>query len=57
MPALVITVECDDPTDLDWLRHRCVAAVEDQVDTAEEEKRLDGKVDVSWDIEDDEGNS
>jgi hypothetical protein len=50
--TLIIKVECTDDSDLDWLRHRCVPAVEDKVEEAEEEKRLDGMVHVSWDIED-----
>ena len=52
MPNLVIRVECDDPSDLEWLRNRCHGAVEDEVETAREENRLDGKVEVSWEIED-----
>lgn len=52
MPTLVIEVACKDPSDFDWLRTRCVAAVEDVVDTQEEEGRLDGHVEVSWDTKD-----
>jgi hypothetical protein len=52
MPRLVITVECEDASDLDWLRHRCEGAVQDVVDTQNEEGRLDGKVDVGWEVED-----
>lgn len=52
MTALLIRVDCDDESDLDWLRHRCVAAVEDVVETNREEERLDGEVVVSWEVED-----
>lgn len=49
---LVITVEAEDPTDLDWLRDRCIGAVEEKVSDANEENRLDGEVEVSWEMED-----
>lgn len=52
MPTLVINVECDDPSDLDFLRTRAVSSVEEYVEDVKEESRLDGKVEVSWDIED-----
>jgi hypothetical protein len=52
MPILLVLVECDDYSDLQWLRDRCVGAVEDVVETQIEEKRLDGNVQVNWDIED-----
>ncbi len=50
MPTLIITVDCEDPSDLDWLRTRVHAAVEERVDQAREEHRLDGNVAVSWEI-------
>lgn len=52
MPALIIIIDCDDPSDLDWLRSRCHDAVENQVTIAYKEERLDGRVEVSWEIED-----
>lgn len=52
MPKLVIYVECEDASDLDWLRQRCLGAVEDKVEEAREDNRLDGHVEVNWDIED-----
>lgn len=53
MPTLVIRVDCADPSDLDWLRSRAHAAVEDVVLDAKDEDRLDGEVEVSWEVEDD----
>lgn len=50
MPNLVIRVECSDPSDLDWLRTRCVSAVEEEVE--EQSERMDGEVEVTWEIED-----
>ena len=52
MPALVITVEGNDQSDLDFLRTRAVALVEEYVEDVQEEGRLDDKVEVSWDYED-----
>lgn len=52
MPTLVINVECADSSDLDWLRTKAVAVVEELVEDNKEEDRLDGAVEVSWDIED-----
>jgi hypothetical protein len=49
---LVITVEAEDPSDLDWLRGRATSAVEEVVSDAEEENRLDAKVEVYWEMED-----
>jgi len=45
--ALVITVDCDED-DFDWLRNKCVPAVESAVEEAKEEGRLDGLAEVSW---------
>jgi hypothetical protein len=53
MPALVITVDMTDESDFDWLRNKCVAAVEDAAATAAEEGRLDGTAEVSWEQSDD----
>jgi predicted secreted protein len=50
--TLLIRVECEDESDLDWLRHRCVALVEEEVEDNKDDSRLDGKVEVSWEIED-----
>jgi hypothetical protein len=50
--SLVITVDFEDESDVDWIRIRAVAAVEDVVGEAEEENRLDGKVEVGWELED-----
>lgn len=52
MPTLVINVECNDSSDLDYLRTKTVSIVEEHVEDVKEEGRLDGKVEVSWDIED-----
>lgn len=52
MPTLIISLECKDPSDLEWLRHRVVGAVEDVVADADEDNRLDDECEVSWDIED-----
>jgi hypothetical protein len=54
MPNFKITVTGEDQTDLDWLRERCVAAVEDEVATSREENRLDEEVTVAWEWGDDE---
>lgn len=47
---VVITIACSDETDADWLRNKCVPAVEEVVEDQKEEKRLDGDVEVSWEI-------
>jgi len=52
---LIIEVEFADPSDYDWLRDRLIGAVEEKIADAEEEGRMDGKVEVSWDVKDDEG--
>jgi hypothetical protein len=52
MTALVITVDLTDPDDLDWLRARCVPAVENAVEEATDEERLDGDASVSWEVSD-----
>lgn len=49
---LVIRVEADDPSDIDWVRGRAVAAVEDVIEENKEEGRFDGSVEVSWEIKD-----
>lgn len=51
MSKLTITVDCSDDSDLDWLKHRCIGSVEDAVETAKEEGRIDGTVEVEWDID------
>jgi hypothetical protein len=49
---LVISVEMNDESDLDWLRERCVPAVENAVEEAQSEARLDStSVEVTWDVE------
>lgn len=49
---LVINVEMNDESDLDWLRARCVPAVENAVEEAQDEARLDStNVEVTWDVE------
>lgn len=46
---LVITVEMTDDSDFEWIRNRAVPAVEEVVDTAKEEERLDSaEMSVSW---------
>jgi len=50
MPNLVIRVECGDSKDVSFLLIDTVAAVKKQV--KEDENRLNGKVTVSWEIED-----
>ena len=52
MRTLVIYVESTDESDIEWLRARCLGAVQDVVD--EEEGILDGVVQVGWDVQDDE---
>jgi hypothetical protein len=49
--TLLIRVECADESDEEWLRPRCVGAVEDVVEETKGEGRLDGDVEVSWDTE------
>lgn len=51
--TLVIRVDCDED-DFDWLRNKCVPAVESACDESEEEGRLDGPFEVSWEQEDSE---
>jgi hypothetical protein len=51
MPALVIRVECDDESDLDWLRPRIEGAVSDVVEEQREDGRLDGSVEVGFEID------
>jgi hypothetical protein len=53
MPLLVITVDIEDPDDVDWLRHKCVPPVENAVAEAEDEHRLDGGATVAWEVIDD----
>lgn len=50
--TLVIRLECTDESDCDWLRTRVLAAVEDVVENQKEDGRIDGTVEVSWDLED-----
>lgn len=52
MTEIIITVSCDDPSDADWLRTRVHGAVEGVVDDAKAEERLDGNVEVSWELGD-----
>lgn len=52
MRAVVVRVECEDPSDADWLQARCGAAVEEVV--AEQASRLDGRVEVSCEVDDGE---
>ncbi len=54
MPNFKITVTGEDQSDLDWLRERCVAAVEEEVATSRDENRLDDEVTVDWEWGDDE---
>jgi hypothetical protein len=51
MPDIVIRISCHED-DLDWLRNKCVPAVENEV--VEQEDRLDrpNEVEVSWEVED-----
>ena len=49
---LVITVDCSDDSDLDWLKHKCIGAVEDEIETMKAEERNDGNIELDWDIED-----
>lgn len=53
MPSLVIQVSFTDPSDLDWCRTRAVAVVEELIEETKDEGRIDGEVEVSWEIEDD----
>jgi hypothetical protein len=48
---LVILVESDDASDLEWLKEKCVPVVENEI--AENLDRLDGAdPEVSWEIVD-----
>ncbi len=52
---LVIRVDMNDESDLDWIRGKCVAAVVNTVAEAQEENRLDStSVEVLWDTEESE---
>lgn len=53
MSKLIITIECSDPTDLDWLYTRCVGPVVDAVAEAQDEGRMDGTVEVNVERDDD----
>lgn len=50
MPNLVITVYAKDRSDLDWVRNRCVPALENEVEEAQGKKQLDDEVEVDWNI-------
>lgn len=50
MTSLVIRIELTDETDLDWIRAKVMPVVEETVE--EQEDRLDGKAEVSWEVED-----
>lgn len=53
MSDIIITIECDDDRDLEWVRTKSVIAVESAIETAKEEGRLDGRVElIGWEIED-----
>lgn len=56
MPSLVIYVECTDESDIDWVRGKLVPMVENAVEDPDMDivDRLDGEVEVSWEVEDDE---
>jgi hypothetical protein len=54
MPTLVISVVCDHLSDLECLRNRAHGAVVTVVEDIQEDGALDGEVEVSWEIEDDE---
>lgn len=47
---LVITVSADDPSDIDFIRTKAVAVVEELV--VDNEERFDGPVEVSWEMQD-----
>jgi hypothetical protein len=57
MTAIIITVDCDDPSDADWLRDRCVAAVEEKIEEAHDEGRLDGQVVLTSELDHGEGRA
>lgn len=52
MTTLLIRIEADDPSDLDFIRTRCHGAVEEIVEDVKAEGRFDGNVEVSWEFED-----
>jgi len=52
MPALIISVDCGDLSDLDWIRTRAVAAVEEIVQEQIDEARISDQTEVSWEVED-----
>jgi len=50
---LGIFVEFDNETDAEWLRNKCLPVVENEVEEAQDEERLDSKkVEVSWEFGD-----
>jgi hypothetical protein len=57
MTAIIITVDCDDPSDADWLRDRCVAAVEEKIEEAHDEGRLDGQVVLTSELDHGDGRA
>ena len=50
--TLIITVTFTDERDVDWIRVRATAAVDDVIEEAELDGKLDGKVETGWELED-----
>ena len=56
MGKLVIIVEFEDDSDMNYARVRCIAKIEDYIEDLEEANKFDGKVSVDWDILDNDWN-
>lgn len=53
MPDLIVTVSCDDPSDLQWLRDRVSGAVDEVLE--DNRDRFDGEVTMS--VEENDGEA
>lgn len=51
MPKIIVTVDCADDSDFDWLKGRVESAVEEVVADQREAGKLDGEVDVSMEVD------
>ena len=45
-----IEVICTEEDDVDWVRNRVVPPVEDEIEFLNDEGRLDGKVEMTWEF-------
>ena len=48
---IIITYEFTDPSDLDFYRTRIAGENEELADEIKEEGRLDGEIEVGWELE------